>query len=271
MDGEIIPWLLRHALHDTKPKENIHFDYWFMKAGSDGHQYLVIVKDDLSGYVLFVLHRMPNYQPQKRLWWGFFTIFGVAHTWILDQSSDFKTLLKEEITEILYVRHQFTLPYCPWDNRSAEVVCNEIPKASQAIPWGLQIPSEAGMPIILLVKSALNNTTTKRLNGRCRQTVFSSLSQQSALTPILSKEYGSIAHFVNNSMERARYVSGLEKIHQSPEQMHRQSAKCTSARHEEAVKLQNRRTAVPKITNSNWELDLRDNIYKIRGQDISTL
>ena len=50
-DGRMVPRPLGHAMHSTKPNLVIHFDYFFMEQGENGYKYVLIVNDDLSGYV----------------------------------------------------------------------------------------------------------------------------------------------------------------------------------------------------------------------------
>lgn len=52
--GTIVPRLMGHALHATKRKIEIHFDLCHLIPGKDGSLYMLVIIDDVSGYVLLV-------------------------------------------------------------------------------------------------------------------------------------------------------------------------------------------------------------------------
>lgn len=49
--GEIIPRPLGHALHAVEPNKMLHFDFCYMSPGKDDFTYVLVLKDDFSGYV----------------------------------------------------------------------------------------------------------------------------------------------------------------------------------------------------------------------------
>lgn len=116
MDSKIIPSPLVHAFHGTKPNETIHFDHFFMEAGIEGYQYILIVKFDLLGYVFLLPTSEADSETTAKVLVEWFTTIGVAHTWISDQVSNFKNRLIEKIRESLHTHHLFTLPDSPWAN-----------------------------------------------------------------------------------------------------------------------------------------------------------
>jgi hypothetical protein len=53
--GEKVPRQLGTQLHATKPNEILHFDFLYIWSSRDGkYQYLLLLKDDLSGYLWLV-------------------------------------------------------------------------------------------------------------------------------------------------------------------------------------------------------------------------
>jgi hypothetical protein len=53
--GEKVPRPLGTQLHATKLNEILHFDYLYTGSSRDGkYQYLLLLKDDLSGYLWLV-------------------------------------------------------------------------------------------------------------------------------------------------------------------------------------------------------------------------
>lgn len=53
--GEVVPRPLGPALHEKKPNEVVHIDFLYMGPGLDNLKYVLVVKDDLSGFYGFVL------------------------------------------------------------------------------------------------------------------------------------------------------------------------------------------------------------------------
>ncbi|ETV82186.1 hypothetical protein H257_04897 [Aphanomyces astaci] len=53
IDGEMIPRPLGSALHVEKPNELIHFDWLSMPMAKSGQKQVLVVKDDMSGFIAF--------------------------------------------------------------------------------------------------------------------------------------------------------------------------------------------------------------------------
>eukprot|EP00173_Palmaria_palmata_P002825 Plantae.Rhodophyta-Palmaria_palmata.ctg29353.p1 GENE.Plantae.Rhodophyta-Palmaria_palmata.ctg29353~~Plantae.Rhodophyta-Palmaria_palmata.ctg29353.p1 ORF type:complete len:197 (+),score=17.64 Plantae.Rhodophyta-Palmaria_palmata.ctg29353:69-593(+) len=49
-----VPRVLGSTLHAVKPNKLLHFNYWYMSQGESGYTYLLVLKDDHSGYVWLV-------------------------------------------------------------------------------------------------------------------------------------------------------------------------------------------------------------------------
>ena len=120
--GEVIPRPLGHALHASSPNELIHFDFCYMRHSETKHVYVLIIKDDLSGYIWLRPCAEANAETTSEHLIDWFASFGVSDAWISDQGSHFRNKLIESIRNNLKCRHHFTLPYCPWSNGTVEVV-----------------------------------------------------------------------------------------------------------------------------------------------------
>jgi hypothetical protein len=56
-----VPRPLGTQLHATKPEDILHFDFFYIGLSRDGkYQYLVLLKDDLSGYLWLAPCRTAN-------------------------------------------------------------------------------------------------------------------------------------------------------------------------------------------------------------------
>ena len=131
--GEMIPRPLGHTLHADKPNELIHFDYCYMGNSESGNAYVLILKDDLSGYVWLKPCEAANAESASKILIEWAAAFGVPMAWMSDQGSHFKNKVVSELSKKLRIDHIFSLPYCPWVNGTVEVVCREMARATRAI------------------------------------------------------------------------------------------------------------------------------------------
>ncbi|KAH9108632.1 hypothetical protein AeMF1_016210 [Aphanomyces euteiches] len=114
IDGESVhrPW--GEALLATLPNELIHFDCLSLPEAADGYKYVLVIKDDLSGFVR--LHASAS----ALMEW--FSMFGVVKTWVSDCGSHFQNQIVDTLRRMLGAHHQFVTPHCPWANGTVEVV-----------------------------------------------------------------------------------------------------------------------------------------------------
>lgn len=132
-EGETIPGPLGHAMHATKPNEILHFDYCYMESGEDGYKYVLLLKDDLSGYVMLNPTVEADANTTSTALNEWFTIFSIVHTCISDLGSYFKNQVITEIKEKLHAHHYFTVPYCSLCSGSVEVVCGELLRSARKV------------------------------------------------------------------------------------------------------------------------------------------
>jgi hypothetical protein len=74
-----VPRLLGTQLHATKPNETLHFDFLYIGLSRDGkYQYLLLLKDDLSGYLWLVPCRTANAAATVIALMRWFAVFDVV-------------------------------------------------------------------------------------------------------------------------------------------------------------------------------------------------
>jgi Integrase zinc binding domain len=77
--GDKVPRPLGRQLHATKSKEILHFDFLYIELSRDGkYQYLLLLKDDLSGYLWLVPCRTANAAATVDALMRWFAVFGVV-------------------------------------------------------------------------------------------------------------------------------------------------------------------------------------------------
>jgi Integrase zinc binding domain len=88
--GDKVPRPLGTQLHASKPNENLHFDFLYIGLSRDGkYQYLLLLKDDLSGYLWLLPFRTADAAATVDALMRWFAMFGVVLIWISNRGSHF--------------------------------------------------------------------------------------------------------------------------------------------------------------------------------------
>jgi hypothetical protein len=104
-------------LHATKPNETLLLDFLYIGLSRDGkYQYLLHLKDDLSGYLWLVPCRTADAAPTVDALMRWFAVFDVVLLWIPDIGSHFKNEMVRGVKKNLKAKHHFTTANCPWSN-----------------------------------------------------------------------------------------------------------------------------------------------------------
>jgi RNase H-like domain found in reverse transcriptase/Integrase core domain/Integrase zinc binding domain len=88
--GSRVPRPLGEALHADKPNVVIHFDFLYVGKSSSGPIYILVLRDDMSGYVWFWPCAHADALSIVDALTTLFAAFGVCTTWVSDQGSHFK-------------------------------------------------------------------------------------------------------------------------------------------------------------------------------------
>jgi Integrase core domain len=105
--GDKVPRPLGTQLHATKPNEIMHFDFLYIELSTDGkYQYLLLLKDDLSGYLWLLPCRTADAATTVDALMRWFAVFDVVLLWVSDRGIHFKN-------EFVKAKHHFTTANCP--------------------------------------------------------------------------------------------------------------------------------------------------------------
>ena len=100
----------------------MHFDFCFMTKGENDLVYVLVVKDDMSGYVWLQPKKATHAESTADTLLQWFAAFGASQVWISDKGAHFKNEIIAFLRDMLRADHRSTSDYCPWTNRSVEVV-----------------------------------------------------------------------------------------------------------------------------------------------------
>jgi transposase InsO family protein len=132
--GDKVPRPLGTQLHATKPNEILHFDFLCIGLSRIGkYQYLLLVKDDLSGYLWLVSCRTADAAANVDALMRWFAVLGVVLLWISDRGSHFKNELVRRVQNELKTKLHLTTANCPWSNGTIESACKQVIRAFRAV------------------------------------------------------------------------------------------------------------------------------------------
>lgn len=103
--GEIVPRPLGHTLHPEKIKI-LHFDFCYIGKEEKGFEYVLILKDDFSGYAWLILAKSADADTTAKSLQSWFTTFGMVHQCVSDQGTHFKN-------EVIRLLRELTVAHWP--------------------------------------------------------------------------------------------------------------------------------------------------------------
>lgn len=256
--GTKVPRPLGHAMHASKPNEIIHFDFCYIGKSNVRHQYVLIIKDDLTSYTWLYACEAADAETVVDALVDWFAAFGPVKQWISDQGSHFKNRVMDCLREKLHCLHHFTLPYCPWSNGSVEVVCRELQRALRSLVSEASIPMTSWPSVLPLVQSVLNSGKLKRLGNRSPLMAFTGHDENSPLLQI-KRGSGMDISFATISEVRTLQLVEMDKLLSSVDAIHREVQGLTSKARKKRVDQHNRRTNVKPCNFEVGDFVLRAN------------
>ncbi|KAH9089265.1 hypothetical protein Ae201684P_001468 [Aphanomyces euteiches] len=227
VDGAIVPRPLGSALHAEKPQELIHFDWLSMPTATNGWQKILVIKDDMSGFVRLWPSETSDATATANGFLDWFTTFGYVHIWVSDSGSHFKNEVIDKLRKAAGAHHHFTTAYCPWANGTVEVVNP---------PFYRLAPGPGPRPW-----RPLNHMPSDRLNGVAPVTAFTGLPATTPLSAFvnpITKEVTDI-----DWLDEAR-LKHMAELHEAMNQLHRDLASTSAKKRRQARERQAKKKAV---------------------------
>jgi transposase InsO family protein len=171
--GDKVPRPLGTQLHATKPNKILHFDFLYIGLSRDGkYQYLLLLKDDLSGYLWHVPCCTADAAATVTAVMRWFAVFGVVLLWISDRGSHFKNEVVRRVQKELKAKHHFTTANCPWSNGTIKSACKQVSRAFRTVLSELKMYADEWLDMVSMVQIVLINSLSTRLNKRKPMQVF---------------------------------------------------------------------------------------------------
>ncbi|OQR97894.1 hypothetical protein THRCLA_06835 [Thraustotheca clavata] len=121
IDGEVVPRPRGSALHAGCPNELIHFDWLQLPLAENGWHYVLVMKDDMSGFCRLFPSQSVTAGATADALMEWFTTHGTVLTWVSDGGSHFKNEVIHKIKKLLGAHHHIMTPHTPWANDAARV------------------------------------------------------------------------------------------------------------------------------------------------------
>jgi Integrase core domain len=245
-----VPRPLGMQLHATKPKEILHFDFLYIGLSRDGkYRYLLLLKDDLSGYLWLVPCRTADAAATVDALMRWFAVFGVVLLWISDRGSHFKDEVVQLEQKELKAKHHFTTANCPWSNDTIESACKQVIRAFRAVLPELNMYADEWPEVVNMVQSVLNNSLSTRLNKRTPMQIFAGHAETTQLALMLKDNV-----LVNAPLDfiKAQKLMEVEKLSKSMTEIHAQVAEKATRDLKAAIQKHNDKT---HLRSPNFQVD----------------
>ena len=256
--GEMVPRPLGQALHASRVNEVIHMDYLYMGTSTGKEKYLLIIRDDLSGYIWLWPADGPTSEVVSEALTMWIAVFG-GFDWIVsDQGTHFKNRLIEQLTKEFRISHHFTTAYCPWANGSVERVCREVLRASRALLSEWKLSPRQWPTVSECLSSVLNQAPSKRLGLRdpnkpgVFRTPLEVFTGHLPSRPLLRSFPSDGSEQVNIESEaRARQLVEIDKLHEALSGMHRTVKETISSTRRKQIEKHNN---ITQVTTESFQI-----------------
>lgn len=164
--GNSIPRPFAGTLHAKKPNEILHFDYLYMGKGLSDFWYLLLLKDNFSGYAWLVPFKKANAENAAQAISNWISTFTPMQAWVSDQGSHFKNEILEILRDSYHIHHHFTVAYSPWCIGTVERRCSEVLRVVKVIHSERKWAPQDWPRLVKLAQAVINEAPLERLGKR---------------------------------------------------------------------------------------------------------
>lgn len=266
--GDKIPRPLSTTLHATKPNEIIHFDYLYLGECEKDDKYVLVVKDDLSGYCWLEPTTSADSEHTAEVLARWNRVFTTPSTWVSDQGSHFKNEVMKELSSTHRIQHNFSVAYSPWANGTVESLMRSVLSATRTMIAELKLAPQDWNSVLPIIASALNEASLGRLGMRKDGIPLSPLEVMTGIEPkrailrILPNN-PNVTKATSLDHARAAQVIAIRTLQDDLDNVHKDVSEAVSTRRKRAIAAHNKATNI--ITPS---FDVGDFVLVRRSNDI---
>lgn len=108
------------AVIGTKPKDFLQFDYLDLGRSPTGDRYVLVMRDDHSGYAWLYPTASTNAEEAVQAITDCCAAFGLPSTFMSDRPTHFRNEVMPLLSRGLKNKHHFSQAYSPWSNGAVE-------------------------------------------------------------------------------------------------------------------------------------------------------
>lgn len=123
--GKKVPCLLGQQIQAEKVEELPHLDYLYVAEPWEGSEYILILKDDFSGYVYLRHCNQATNSNAAEVILEYFSTFVYALRWFLCRCPIFCGEVIGALSLSLGAKHRFSIAYAPWSNGTVNYGCEK--------------------------------------------------------------------------------------------------------------------------------------------------
>lgn len=183
--GETVPRPFGPSRHGTTPNALLQFDYIEMCSTPTGEKYILMLRDDHSGYSWLYPAENTSADTAANAIIDWSAAFGIPEGLMSDGPSHFKNETLQLLAKGLSTPHSFTLPYCPWSNGAVERLGKELLRVTRSLLSELQQRPDSWPQLVPVVQSAINNAPSPQRNGVAPITAFTGREPSTPISTFL--------------------------------------------------------------------------------------
>lgn len=208
--GKKVPRPLGEPLHGTKSNDLLQFDYLELGRTNSGEKYVLLMRDDFSGYFWlnpFMSLNADNASDEIIEWATTFTPPGGL---MADGPTHFKNETGRKVAKGLRAPHHFTLPYSPRSNGGVEQLGREVFRAFRAILPELKMDHKEWPDIVGEVQSALNCAPSVQRGGHAPVTIFTGMEASNPVSTFKRQTTSTVNNIDLAKEEIKKNIAGVK-------------------------------------------------------------
>lgn len=247
--GATIPRPLAQTLHAVKPNDVLHFDYLFLGRSDGDLKYVLVVKDDFSGYVWVTPTSNATAEHAAETLSRWQRTFTAPSYWVSDQGPHFINETLSTMAQSYNIQHKPTVAYSPWVNGTVERLNRDILTAMRALLAELKLGPQDWAAVIDIIPSIINEAPEQRLGRDTDGSWRSPLQVMTGIRPrrlLMQVMTGQEPVRPSVSIDRAvaEKLCALPKLQENIHMMHKDVGELVEARLQRAIDAHNAATNI---------------------------
>lgn len=249
--GAKIPRPLSLTLHASRPNEVLHFDYLYLGGSETGDMYVLVLKDDLSGYCWLEETCSANAEHAASTLARWNRTFTAPSNWVSDQGSHFINETLRLMATDHRIAHHPTVAYAPWTNGTVERLNRDILSAMRALLAELKLAPQNWPTVIALIPTILNEAPLPRLGKSADGATLTPLEVMTGISPRrvmlrVIPDTTASGKAIQLDRARAEQRADITCLQESLNDMHKQVKQNVDERRRRAIDAHNKATNICK-------------------------